>query len=130
MMRKCIMVKTEGSKKRKLSEKRKLNENNIHEIYKFCGNRGKFINFVEIGEYAICIIGLGDGRPSWASRGDTGEQSPPGFWEHFTKIYLGAVHKVRHARGGRGSEKVIVCDGGRPRRWIKSIHSFIHYKHL
>jgi len=23
----------------------------------------KFINFMEIGEYAICIIGLGDGRP-------------------------------------------------------------------
>jgi len=26
---------------------------------------------------------------------------------HYT---YGAVHKVRHARGGRGSEKVTVCD--------------------
>src|SRR6218665_786363 len=28
-------------------------------MYKFCGNRGKFINFVKMGEYAICVIGLG-----------------------------------------------------------------------
>jgi len=29
-------------------------------MYKFCGSRsGKFINFVDIGGYAICIIGLG-----------------------------------------------------------------------
>jgi len=33
-------------------------------IYKFCGNRGKFINFVETGgEYAMCIIGLGRWMP-------------------------------------------------------------------
>jgi len=44
------MVKIGGSKKRKLCEK-----------HKFGRNGGKFINFVEIGEYAICIIGLGGG---------------------------------------------------------------------
>ena len=32
-------------------------------MYKFCGNRGKFINFVEIWEYAICIIDLGGWTP-------------------------------------------------------------------
>jgi len=28
-------------------------------MYTLGGNRWKFINFVQIGEYAICIIGLG-----------------------------------------------------------------------
>jgi len=57
MMHKCILVTVRGEAK-----KPKLNE-----------NRGKFINFAEIGveiykfcvnkgEYAICIIGLGNGR--------------------------------------------------------------------
>jgi len=33
-------------------------------MYKFGGNRGAFINFVEIVKHAKCIIGLrGDGRP-------------------------------------------------------------------
>ena len=54
-------------KKRKLSKKRKLIENKgklinfaeIGGIYKSCPNRGKCLYFVEIeGEYAICIIGL------------------------------------------------------------------------
>jgi len=61
------MVKIRGSKKRKLSKKNV----NFEEIggnarCKFCGI-GEFINFVEIGEYVICIINLGgcyarDGR--------------------------------------------------------------------
>ena len=34
----------------------------------------------------------------------------------YRPIRLGAVHKVRHARGGEGSEKVTVCDRGRGSR--------------
>jgi len=47
-MHRYIVVKIGGSKKRKLYE-----------------NRGKFINFAEIGEeYALCIIDLvGEGHP-------------------------------------------------------------------
>ena len=31
-------------------------------MYKFCENRGELKNVEEMGGYAICIIGLGDGR--------------------------------------------------------------------
>jgi len=49
----CIMVKIGGRKKRKL--RKNVNWTKIE---------GKFINLAEIGEYAICIIGLrGDGHP-------------------------------------------------------------------
>src|SRR6218665_380614 len=49
-MRKCITVKIGGKQKHKLNENK-----GVGEIYKFCGNRGK---------YAICIITLTrDGRP-------------------------------------------------------------------
>ena len=41
LVHRYIVVKIGGSKTRKLYE-----------------NRGKFINFAEIGEYAICIIDL------------------------------------------------------------------------
>jgi len=47
MMRKCIMVRVGKVKKTKKNK-----------------NRGKFIDFAEIGRHAICIIRLGgDGRP-------------------------------------------------------------------
>jgi len=33
-------------------------------MYKFYGNMGKYMKFVEMGEFAICIIDLGwHGRP-------------------------------------------------------------------
>jgi len=62
-MHKCIMVNIGGSKKRAFNENR-------GKIDHFAEIRGKFINFVEmkeeicelcgnIGEYAICVIGLG-----------------------------------------------------------------------
>ena len=36
----------------------------IKTIYKFCGNRGKFINFAEQWGNAMCIIASeGNGRP-------------------------------------------------------------------
>jgi len=41
-MHKCIMIKIGGNPKNKKNE-----------------NRGKFINLSEIGDYAICIVGLG-----------------------------------------------------------------------
>jgi len=44
------MVKIGGSKKHKLSKKSQLNAKN--------GNKGKFINFGNGEEYAICIIDL------------------------------------------------------------------------
>src|SRR6218665_709155 len=56
-MLKCIVVKIWGSKKRKLSQKRELNENR-GEIYKFCENREKFIILGKIGEFAMGIIDL------------------------------------------------------------------------
>ena len=58
MMHKCIMVKIGGSKKHKLSKKRKFCGNRVKYI-NLTEIRVKFLNFVEIGEYAICIIGLG-----------------------------------------------------------------------
>jgi len=47
-MHKCITVKIGGSKNVNLAKTRKLIESRC-EIYKFCENRWKFINFVEIG---------------------------------------------------------------------------------
>jgi len=52
------MVKIGGSKKRNLGQKN-VNFTKMEEIYKFSGNRGTFIYFLEIGENAISIIGLG-----------------------------------------------------------------------
>jgi len=61
-MHKCIMVKIyRWEAKNKLGKKRKLNENS-GEMYKFCGNREN-LYFFNMGEYAICIVGLGDGGP-------------------------------------------------------------------
>jgi len=64
MMHKCINVKIGGRKKRKLSQKSRKVCGNMGNMYKFCGNRGEIYKFCENrGEYAICITGLGDGRP-------------------------------------------------------------------
>jgi len=65
MVRKCIVVKRRGSKKCKLSQKTSIERTKIEgEIYKFCGNRGKFIHFVEIigleGMYAPEQITVAD----------------------------------------------------------------------
>ena len=52
-------VQSRGSKKRKLSKNRKLNENRV--FINFADRPiGEFIFFLEIGEYTICIIDLGD----------------------------------------------------------------------
>jgi len=46
-----------------LSKNSKLNKN--IGIFKFCGNRGKFINFAEIRGIGLCNVHhwFGDGRP-------------------------------------------------------------------
>ena len=46
-----------GKQKRKLS-KNDVNWTKIGEMYKFCGNRGKFLNLWKYGKCAICIIGI------------------------------------------------------------------------
>src|SRR6218665_752369 len=68
MIHKCIVVKIGGSKKCELREKRKFNVIR-GKIYKFCSrNMGEFIIFLKmLGEYAICIIDLGDWTPLFAT---------------------------------------------------------------
>jgi len=48
MMHKAIKVKM-GRKQKTSFQQRNVNRMKIRGNYKFCGNRGKFINFVEIG---------------------------------------------------------------------------------
>jgi len=43
--------------KKQIKKKSKLNETK-GEMYEFCENKGTFIIFWKLGEYAICIIGF------------------------------------------------------------------------